>query len=435
MTRQVLPGERLSDFLEEKKDPEGGSVLLDNLSLLSNPRTKESAALRQRRGLQSLARFQELPATSAELRRFSKRQGRKRAPRKDRDGAHGTWGEALRPFIEAQRSQEVRADRLFKAVLSSPQLLLGYLEAGVNVNLQNAYGQTPLYVACWKGAPMAVHCLLEYGANATVAAHGGSTCYSVAKRYHRHEILQLLKLYEENGEDGFDMTQIINGSLALSAGNICQVSMLIDPMANHPGAGACIVDNALSETQVQQLEELWRVLPIAESHDDVAAPEAKCPEAGKIATETSLLRPSRSYFCDAEGRVQTMLEGCIQAVQTAVATSSSCPNTQPVPPLSVFSHLRFLNYAESGGVLPPHVDLCRVDAESGQRSTHTLILYLTDCEQGGGTALLQCLKNPKVLVVSRPKRGRALLFPHACPHSGLEVISAPKLLLRGEVVL
>jgi len=97
--------------------------------------------------------------------------------------------------------------------------------------------------------------------------------------------------------------------------------------------------------------------------------------------------------------------------------------------------MRFLSYEEPGGFLPPHVDLCRVDDASGYRSTHTFILYLTDCEQGGGTALLKCLKDPKVLAATQSKRGRALIFRHECPHSGLEVGYAPKLLLRGEVIL
>ena len=68
------------------------------------------------------------------------------------------------------------------------------------------------------------------------------------------------------------------------------------------------------------------------------------------------------------------------------------------------------------------------------RIIENMQLYLTDCEDGGGTALLEQLKDPKVLAIAQPKRGRALIFPHNCPHSGLEVKS-PKLLLRGEVIL
>ena len=38
----------------------------------------------------------------------------------------------------------------------------------------------------------------------------------------------------------------------------------------------------------------------------------------------------------------------------------------------------------------------------------------------------------QVLARVEPRRGRLLVFPHACPHAGLAVIDAPKLLLRGE---
>jgi hypothetical protein len=154
-------------------------------------------------------------------------------------------------------------------------------------------------------------------------------------------------------------------------------------------------------------------------------------------------RPTRSYYCDAEGFVQDMLQSCVDAARKAVRkelgsdeneTASQTVNTKP-PPTSVFQHLRFLRYCQKGGLLPPHVDLCRIDDSSGLRSTHTFILYLTDCASGGGTALLRHLNDPKVLAISEPKRGRALIFPHLCPHSGLEVESVPKILLRGEIIL
>jgi hypothetical protein len=39
----------------------------------------------------------------------------------------------------------------------------------------------------------------------------------------------------------------------------------------------------------------------------------------------------------------------------------------------------------------------------------------------------------RVLAKVAPARGRLLAFPHDCPHEGLAVVSAPKLLLRGEL--
>ena len=75
-----------------------------------------------------------------------------------------------------------------------------------------------------------------------------------------------------------------------------------------------------------------------------------------------------------------MLEGCVEAARAAlgVGSSSTSPTeggASPPPPSSVFQNIRFLHYERAGSVLPPHVDLCRVDEASGLRSTHTFILY------------------------------------------------------------
>lgn len=40
-----------------------------------------------------------------------------------------------------------------------------------------------------------------------------------------------------------------------------------------------------------------------------------------------------------------------------------------------------------------------------------------------------------VLARSAPRRGKLLIMPHACPHSAAPVVSAPKLLIRGEMLL
>ena len=134
-----------------------------------------------------------------------------------------------------------------------------------------------------------------------------------------------------------------------------------------------------------------------------------------------------------------MLQGCIIAARQSMPREHDKNDTHSfndtLSPKSVFQHIRFLKYERKGGVLPAHVDLCRVDEKSGRRSTHTFILYLTTCENGGGTALLDELSSPTVLAVAQPKRGRALIFPHNTPHSGLEVDCVPKVLLRGEVIL
>ena len=50
-------------------------------------------------------------------------------------------------------------------------------------------------------------------------------------------------------------------------------------------------------------------------------------------------------------------------------------------------------------------------------------------EKEGPTVALSGRKLASV----QPRRGRLLVFPHACPHAGLAVQAAPKLLLRGEL--
>lgn len=109
--------------------------------------------------------------------------------------------------------------------------------------------------------------------------------------------------------------------------------------------------------------------------------------------------------------------------------------------------MRFLNYATPGGYLPAHVDLPRT--VDGRKTTHTFLLYLTECEEGGETLLLSSLVGDArlaplggvehgeraVLAKCAPVAGRLLVMPHACPHSSAVVVDAPKLLVRGEVTL
>jgi hypothetical protein len=56
-------------------------------------------------------------------------------------------------------------------------------------------------------------------------------------------------------------------------------------------------------------------------------------------------------------------------------------------------NMRFLNYSIFGSSSPPHVDLSR-RTKDNRRSTHTFLLYLTDCYEGGETRLLRSV-NPR----------------------------------------
>eukprot|EP00986_Skeletonema_menzelii_P018465 scaffold26645_cov150-Skeletonema_menzelii.AAC.4 len=422
------------DIFEEKKDD----------TIQGSIETAGPMQRRERR-LQSYTKFMILPATSTELK-LQRRTKHKAAHqpnqqkfnskrRKAKDPSHCTWKEALQPLVDAQQSRDVRSDRFFRAVASSSvQLVIVYLNAGIDVNMQNEYGQTPLYIACWKGTIDVVKWLLDFGADLKINANGGSSCYCVANRSGRIDVMELLVQYHDH---------------PIPLDNVCpaprreqdnfQVTTLIDENSDHPGAGACMVDNALSEEQLCFLDSLQQSLPVIEACDeDVGGQRSEFIDS-QSRSDKSNYRPSRSYYCDFDQEIQNMLQGCIIAARHSMPREHDENDTHSfndtLSPKSVFQHIRFLKYERKGGVLPAHVDLCRVDEKSGQRSTHTFILYLTTCENGGGTALLDELSSPTVLAVAQPKRGRALIFPHNTPHSGLEVDCVPKVLLRGEVIL
>jgi hypothetical protein len=102
----------------------------------------------------------------------------------------------------------------------------------------------------------------------------------------------------------------------------------------------------------------------------------------------------------------------------------------------VFRYKRFLEYRKKGSSLNPHTDGTKVCDDTNCTSTHTLLLYLSDCQHGGETLLLKhCSWDAPILYPTKPKRGRILLFPHATPHAGAAVESVPKVCLRAEVSL
>jgi hypothetical protein len=198
-----------------------------------------------------------------------------------------------------------------------------YLQMGMNVNLQNEYGQTPLYVACWRGSVVIVQCLLEFGANPWVVANGGGSCQSVARRFGRMDVLRTLERYCINDEPRFGLSCSGNNWMKSQQDNTNTspaVTILIDPTKDHPGAGACIVDNALSEQDLQQLERLSGLLPVAscESADDLTA---------TAMDDKMQYRPTRSYFCDSEQIIQGMLQKGIDAARNALSSQSKTNET------------------------------------------------------------------------------------------------------------
>ena len=420
------------------------------------------------RAKKSLMKFNDLPANRKALKGSSKR----RKTTKESEAIASNWLKAVQPSLGL--TQDVRKDKFFNFVeRNAIHYVKGCLEAGVDINWQNEYGQTCLYISIWRylygggsSANQIARLLMQYGANPSVAANGGSTALNLL-HFHRHhqngnsndnceKLILMIQNYDTEKNDGdivlgsqeniplkdlsFESTVGIANSLPLLQ---ILIPPPMSPLSNHhPGAGSYIIDNAISSSQVQILLDLHSNLPI-----DVTQ------------KKKNLLCSERSYFCDADLDICQLLERVICQVGLAASSSTSRTRKQKgaaavddkiqttAKRCKVLPHMRFLNYSNPGGSLSPHVDLCRVDSfcsssstgerpHQERRSTHTLILYLTTCQRGGETSLLE-ENSPESNILSSISvvQGRMLLFPHPCPHQGNEVVDVPKILLRGELIL
>jgi Ankyrin repeats (3 copies) len=367
----------------------------------------------QQRGKHSRELFYKLPATVHDLKVESQGKKKKRKP-----PMAASWDESL--FHSVGLSQDVRIDKFMKAAeQGSYRLLRVCLMSGMEVDFIHEYGQTALYVACWRGHVRAVKVLLQFGANKYQAAHGGSNAETIARDCGHASIVSLLEKCSNKEYDIMDAKHrnnfILNPESKAEWVNLQlaqPMNILIPQHANHPGAGSYTIDEALHDFHIQALLDMQKTLPMALSD--------------KKKKKNSELCSNRFYFCDSHGWIQHYLEDCIS-------------RNLEIPAI-VLPHMRFLEYESIGTSLAPHVDLCRVIHTVGapaQRSTHTWILYLQTCISGGETLLLEGLSKPlqHVLATVSPHRGRLLLFPHNCPHMGAPVIDVPKILLRGEALL
>ncbi|KAG7349420.1 ankyrin domain containing protein [Nitzschia inconspicua] len=383
------------------------------------------------RRLESLHRLHLLPATQQTLKSFKGKK--KRASEQDHIAPN--WQQAILPSLGS--TQDVRMDKFFGSVeMNAIQYVSACLQAGVNVDWVNEYGQTALYIAVWRGYMDMIELLLEFGSDTTIVANGGSTVFTVAEATGNTDILNLLcdhakennqaiKVLEHSSKD----VMIKTVELGKRSNDSSRLTILIPEETNHPGAGSFMIDDAVSFELNQELLKLFESLPVDQNQKQ---------------KKNVYLCSERSYFCDAEGWVRESLE---DSIRTTIHSLGG--NLQLAA--RVYPHMRFLNYTKVGTILAPHIDLCRVDpfgsSSSGQRdpvqhasqrSTHTFILYLTDCNVGGETCLLgDVMGEGRSLVLAKvaPRRGRLLLFPHAAPHEGLGVVDLPKILLRGEVQL
>jgi hypothetical protein len=399
----------------------------------------------------SLENFYRLPASQREL----KATNSKKKKLSEVDHVESNWLEAVVPSLGS--TQDVRLDKFSAHVERNAIVYVkGCLLVGVDINKTNEYGQSAVYVAAWRGYVELVKLLLDHGADASIPANGGSTISSIYPIACRRNEMKVLELVNENNISSSKTANLIQDDgrtdastllIQMSIQNELTCTALIPPTFNHPGAGSCFIDDALSPDTIEILLELFHSLPV-DANQKIKKNAAPCSE--------------RSYYCDANGSLRRLLGNAVAraGLISTVIPAETVDNNNHRPSrsstinperesssssvLRVFPHMRFLNYSSSGTVLPPHIDLCRVNPfcrpsdkqNPKHRSTHTFILYLTDCQNGGETSLLEEVtadgSAPSLAKVS-PRKGRLLIFPHLTPHEGMEVVDVPKILLRGEL--
>ncbi|CAB9515674.1 Oxidoreductase, 2OG-Fe(II) oxygenase family [Seminavis robusta] len=169
---------------------------------------------------------------------------------------------------------------------------------------------------------------------------------------------------------------------------------------------AWIIDDVLTDDFLQAVHEFRLSLPL-----DAKRPTCK-----------------RRFFSSAK-QCPGIRDGLLEAIQTALNHHS-----RQSYHVHVLAYMRFLEYDQVGGRLDPHTDGNKVCEDTGLQSTHTMLLYLRDCQAGGETILFEP-KTQKVLEAVQPRLGRILLFPHPTLHEGAPTIDVPKLCLRAEVSL
>lgn len=361
----------------------------------------------------SLSKYNALPDDIIALKALPKKSGKKNM-------LCSSWSEAVKSSLGS--SKDIRLDKFFfHTERNALHYVRGCLEEGIDINSTNEYGLSALHIAAWRGYCKLVVLLLKFGCDVFMCANGGIDARTIAQGNRSSDILNILEEHicscknpgPTSAKDMFLSSIELHSRNQNTHKHHTKAKMLIQLTSCHPGAGAFIIDHFLSQGAIDSLVQLWCSLPIGQSDKK----------------RSKVLCSDRSYYCDATGKLCNMISSAMQ--QNAVLKGLQMEQC------IVFPHMRFLHYGQEGIVLAPHIDLARVNIV-GQRSTHTFILYLYDCLNGGETSLLGDVSGEKrnqVLAKVKPCKGRMLVFPHKCPHEGNKVIDTPKVLLRGELLL
>lgn len=434
--------------------------------------------------------------------------GEQPAPRSSKDHAQGAMHLSAIALCHLGSTRVQRNEELIKACTKSDlRRIAALVQAGEHIDYQDEYGMTAVMLCAWLGHVQALKLLLAAGADAHLRDALGNTALTIATHAGHPNMVQALCSLEgqcadtphtaehttsvqhsERSAGKFAKRVMVNtlpeGITSLfKQSHVCttgcpaektpMITVLIPQLPNircdteasiaRDGAaaeywsqdgvkgaekGAFCLDHCFPDRFLDSLLKIFRALPVAPSEKTHCA--------------------ARSYFCDVHGDIAASIESVVVGALREVAGLAGGTGAGEV---KVFPQMRFMHYQHAGSALAPHVDLHRKDirryASRGERegppfvhpespsdtSTHTMILYLTDCQVGGGeTALRKSLKNHQAtstdvteaclgennpyLACVTPRYGRLLLFPHNCPHEGMAILAGdPKILLRGEVYL
>ena len=335
---------------------------------------------------ESLSLFKALPTQS-------RNRGKNKRPRFQALSFYDTERSYIGTTQEARRSAFERA--VSEENIPRFQILFNM---GVDLDEQDdQYGISALMRACLNDSKNLIDALLCAGADVNLKANDGTSALTIMK------LKKTMKEQEEEKECDNDVG--------------VRTASITRPKEY---TGTIVIDDGFTEMFLNRLLSYCKILPIF--------------PPGKVSCT------SRRYLYDFDESICRTIEKVLFSCGAFRRDFSSS---------FTFPKFRILSYEHVDGFVPPHVDLSRTNRH-GVRSTHTLILYLTDCNRGGETRLMHRLprsgdkssKEVELRLRSRnssydvePRRGRLLLFPHLQPHEGLPTIDCPKTFLRGEMYI
>eukprot|EP00947_MAST-08B_sp_MAST-8B-sp1_P003986 g3986.t1 len=241
------------------------------------------------------------------------------------------------------------------------------------------------------------------------------------------------------------------------------IDILIPSDSSHPGAGAFLVHGAVDESVLERLDALRLQLPL-DAKKRPTAPRRFYADDDRWVTSivADALRrvgrfadrcTNRATSSDDEETDSNKKQQQQQQQQQQVAAQSLTAVTDPAAAVAaaagsgsgggggglvyedMLPWFRFIEYADRGK-LDPHTDGSNGHPVTHQKSTATFLLYLSTCEAGGETELLETVSaGARVLASVRPRRGTLFVFPQKSPHAGRVVYEEePKVALRGELI-